>query len=147
MSSSDELKQFNQALIAEFRANAGKVKGWQSLLLLTTLGARSNQPHTTPLVYSLDGGRIIVVAAAFGAPKHPAWYHNLLAHPDVIVELNGERYRMRAVVAVGQERERLFHQHSQQVPVVVEYQAMTTRRLPVVILEPIDRGPLTGAGG
>lgn len=137
MPSLDELKQFNQSLIPEFRANAGQVDGWESLLLLTTLGARTNQPHTTPLVYSTDGEHIIVVAAAVGAPKHPAWYHNLLAHPDVIVELGSERYPMHAVIAEGQEHERLFHQHARQVPVILEYQAMTTRRLPIVVLERI----------
>ena len=135
MPSPDELKQFNQTLIAEFRRNAGKVSGWDSLLLLTTLGAKSNQPHTTPLVYSTDGDRLIIVAAAIGSPKHPAWYHNLLAHPSVIVELGGERCRMFAIVAKGKERERLFNQHAQQVPVIVEYQEVAGRQLPIVILE------------
>jgi deazaflavin-dependent oxidoreductase (nitroreductase family) len=138
MPSPDEFKQFNRPLIAEFRANAGKVNGWHSLLLLTTVGAKSSQPHTTPLVYSTDGDRIIIVAAARGAPKHPDWYHNLLAHPEVTVELDGESQRMRAVVAEGQEYERLFIQHAEQVPAVVEYQGKTARRIPIVILEQID---------
>jgi deazaflavin-dependent oxidoreductase (nitroreductase family) len=133
----DELKKFNQSLIAEFRANAGQVIGWDSLLLITTLGAKSNQPHTTPLRYSTDGEQLIVVAAAVGAPKPPAWYDNLLPHPDVIVEVGGERYPMHAVIAEGQERERLFRQHTQQVPASLEYQAMTTRQFPIVILERI----------
>jgi deazaflavin-dependent oxidoreductase (nitroreductase family) len=133
--SDDELKQFNRTLIEEFRAHEGQVSGWHSLLLLTTIGARSGQPHTTPLVYSTDGDRIILIAAYVGAPRHPAWYHNLLAHPEVTVELSGERLRMRAVVAEGHERERLFNQHAEQFAVVVEYQGMTARRLPVVVLE------------
>lgn len=133
----EELKQFNQTLISEFRANAGKVSGWDSLLLLTSLGAKSNKPHTTPLTYSTDGDRLIVVAAAVGSPKHPAWYHNLLAHPNVIVELNGEQYRMHAVIAEGKERERLFNQHAKLVPVNLEYQEIAGRQLPVVILEPV----------
>ena len=135
MSSTDEPKQFNQALIAGFRANGGTVDGWPPLLLLTTIGAKHGQPHTTPLLYSTDGDRIIVIAADSGAPKHPAWYHNLVADPEVTVELGCERWRMRAVVAEGKERERLFKQHAEQAPWLVEFQAKTTRQIPVVILE------------
>ena len=135
MPSDDELKQFNQPLIAEFRANGGQVSGWHSLLLLTTIGAKSGQPHTTPLGYSTDGDRIILIGAYVGVPKHPAWYHNLLANPEVMVELGSERFRMRAVVAEGKERERLFNQHAEQFPVIVEYQEKASRRLPVVVLE------------
>jgi len=136
MPSPEELKHFNETLITEFRLNGGKVSGWHPLILLTTLGAKSNQPHTTPLGYSTDGDRLIIVGAAVGSPKHPAWYHNLLAHPNVAVELNGEQYRMRAVVAEGQERQRLFNQHAKQIPQIVEYQEVAARQLPVIILEP-----------
>ena len=73
MRNADELKPFNLSLIAEFRANAGQVSGCHSLLL-TTLGAKSNKPHTTPLTYSTDVDRLIVVVAAVGSPKHPTWY-------------------------------------------------------------------------
>jgi deazaflavin-dependent oxidoreductase (nitroreductase family) len=138
MPTADEFKQFNRPLIEEFRANAGKVSGWESLLLLNTVGAKSGKPHTTPLVHSVDGDRIIVVAAAAGSPKHPAWYHNLLAQPLVTVELNGETHRMRAVVADGEEYERIFMQHTAQFPGVAEYQEKTARRLPIIILERID---------
>jgi len=137
MPTPDELKQFNQNLITEFRTNGGIVKGWDSLLLLTTLGAKSNQPHTTPLGYSIDGDRLIIVAAAVGSPKHPAWYHNLVAHPNVTVEFQEDKYRMRAVVAEGKERERLFNQHVKLSPATLEYQEMVSRQFPVVILEPI----------
>jgi len=137
MPTPDELKQFNQNLITEFRTNGGIVKGWDSLLLLTTLGAKSNQPHTTPLGYSIDGDRLIIVAAAVGSPKHPAWYHNLVAHPNVTVEFQEDKYRMRAVVAEGKERERLFNQHVKLSPATLEYQEMVSRQFPLVILEPI----------
>jgi deazaflavin-dependent oxidoreductase (nitroreductase family) len=146
MPSPEELKQFNQTLIAEFRRNGGKLSGWHPLLLLTTLGAKSNKPHTTPLGYSTDGDRLIIVGAAVGSPKHPAWYHNLLAHPNVIVERDGEQYRMRAVIAEGQERERLFNQHAEQIREVVEYQEIAARRLPVVILEPVFQESTWAAG-
>ena len=138
MPSPDEFKQFNRPLIAEFRANAGKIDDWDHLLLLTTVGAKSSQPHTAPLVYSTDGDRIIIVAAASGGPRHPDWYHNLLAHPEVTVELDDTSQRWRAVVAEGQEYERLFRQHTEQVPDIVEFQEMTTRRIPIIILEQID---------
>jgi deazaflavin-dependent oxidoreductase (nitroreductase family) len=141
MTTTSELKQFNQALIAEFRANGGKVSGWHALLLLTTIGAKRGQPHTTPLVYSIDGDRIIVIAAHLGAPTHPAWYHNLVVTPEVTVELGDERFRMRAIVAEGQERERLFNQHAEHVPAIVAYQGKTTRQIPVVVLERANRGP------
>ena len=138
MTSDDELKQFNQSLIAEFRAKHGQVDGWSSLLLLTTIGAKTGQPHTTPLTYSTDSDHIILIGAYLGAPKHPAWYHNLLANPAVIVELGSERLRMHAVIAEGKERERLFNQHAAQVPVSVEYQEKASRLLPVVILERVS---------
>jgi deazaflavin-dependent oxidoreductase (nitroreductase family) len=137
MPNPEELKQFNQTLIAEFRMNGGKLSGWHPLLLLTTLGAKSNKPHITPLGYSVDGDHLIIVGAAVGSPRHPAWYYNLLTHPDVLVELNGEQYSMHAVVAEEPERERLFNQHAKQIPKVVEYQEMAGRQLPVVILEAI----------
>lgn len=117
------------------------MNGWDSLLLLTTLGAKSNQPHTTPLGYSINSDRLIIVAAALGLPKHPAWYYNLVAHPNVIVELHGDKYRMHAVVAEGKERERLFNQHVKQSPATLEYQEMVNRQFPVVILEPIAGEP------
>jgi len=135
MPSDDELKQFNQSLITEFRAKQGQVEGWSSLLLLTTIGAKSGRPHTTPLTYTTDGDHIVLIGAYLGAPKHPAWYYNLLANSEVIVELGGERLRMRALIAEGKERERLFNQHAKQVPACVEYQEKTSRRLPVVVLE------------
>ncbi len=113
--SDDELKQFNVGLVAAFRANGGEVRGWHPLLLLTTVGAKSGQPHTTPLAYRTDGERLLVFAADQGAPRHPAWYHNLAANPAVTVELGRERLPMRAVIATGEERERLFRQYASPV--------------------------------
>lgn len=138
MPTADEFRKFNQSVIEEFRANEGKVNGWSSLLLLTSTGAKSKQPRTTPLVYSVDGDRIIVVAAAAGAENHPAWYYNLIAHPVAAAELQGETQRVQAFIASGDEYDRLFKQHTAQFPVVIEYQEKTTRRIPIFILEPID---------
>ena len=135
MTDTSEIKQFNRALITEFRTHGGEVNGWHSLLLLTTISAKSGQPHTTPLSYTTDGDRVIVVAAYLGAPKHPHWYNNLVDNPEVMVELGDQHFRMRAVVPVGKERERLFSQHAEKVPEIVEFQKKTTRQIPVVVLE------------
>src|SRR6476660_530829 len=103
-------RAFNRNLIAEFRANGGKVSSIPSngrLFLLTTIGARSGQPHTVPLGFARDGDRLLTIASDNGAPKAPAWYHNLVANPEVTVEVGAERYQARAIVAEGAERERL----------------------------------------
>jgi deazaflavin-dependent oxidoreductase (nitroreductase family) len=130
---------FNQTLIAEFRANGGQILtgpfAGRSLLLLTTRGARSGQPRTSPLAYLADGERLVVIASKAGAPTNPDWYHNLVANPEVTVELGSERYQARAVVAEGAERERLFAQVAAQMPGFAAYQEKTTRQLPVVVLE------------
>ena len=103
---------FNRQIIEEFRANGGRVGGpfeGGRLLLLTTVGARSGAPHTTPLGYLPDsGGRVLVIASAAGAPKHPAWFHNLVAHPRVTVEAGAFTYEAQAIVLEGAERDRAF---------------------------------------
>lgn len=131
----------NRELIAEFRAKGGKVDGrfaGRPLLLLTTTGARSGQPRTTPLVYSTDGDRLVVIASKGGAPTNPDWYHNLVANPVTTVEVGAERFRARATVAAGVERERLFDQQAAQMPFFAEYQRKVARRIPVVVLERLD---------
>src|SRR4029434_259592 len=89
-----ELHDFNQRVISEFRANQGKVSGQLAnmpVLLLTMAGARSGRTITKPLVYTTDGNRLVVIASFAGAPKHPAWYHNLLANPEATVEVGNEQ--------------------------------------------------------
>jgi deazaflavin-dependent oxidoreductase (nitroreductase family) len=134
----DEHKSFNDNLIAEFRANGGKVSGMFAgapLLLLTTIGARSGQPRVAPLAYTADNGKIVIIASKGGAPTNPDWYHNLLANPDVTVELGTETFPARASVPEGAERQRLFDQMVAQMPGFGEYQKNTTRQIPVVVLE------------
>jgi deazaflavin-dependent oxidoreductase (nitroreductase family) len=135
-----EANDFNTTLIDEFRANDGKVgggfEGWP-LLLLTTTGAKSGLARTSPVVFSTDDGRRVIIASKAGAPHHPHWYLNLVANPEVTVEVPGETYQARAVVAEGAERDRLYQQQAEQMPNFAEYAEKTTREIPVVVLEPI----------
>jgi deazaflavin-dependent oxidoreductase (nitroreductase family) len=133
-----EYNNFNQKIIEEFRANAGKVGGpfeGGNMLLLTTTGAKSGQPRISPLAYSTDGDHIIVIASKGGAPTNPDWFHNLVANPVVTVERGTETFQARATVPEAIERDRLFEQVSAQMPGFAEYQRNTTRKIPVVVLE------------
>ncbi|RST15173.1 nitroreductase family deazaflavin-dependent oxidoreductase [Streptomyces sp. WAC05374] len=135
---------FNQPVIEEFRANHGRVGGWfegARLLLLTTTGARSGKPHTTPVGYLPDGDRVLVIASAAGAPKHPAWYHNLLANPRVTVESGVFTYEADATVLRGEERDRAFARAVESDPGWAEYQAKTDRVIPVVALTEVPGPP------
>ncbi|MFC5145795.1 nitroreductase/quinone reductase family protein [Streptomyces aureoversilis] len=139
---------FNQSVIDEFRANGGKVGGpfeGGDLLLLTTTGARSGVERTTPLGYVRHGGLLMVVGSDLGAPRHPDWYHNLLAHPVVRVEIGTERYEAVAVPAEGERRDRLFAHVVNAEPGYGAYQEKTTRILPVVVLERAAADAGTGA--
>lgn len=130
---------FTNALVADFRANRGKVTSGpflgRNLLLLTTTGARSGERRLAPLVYTRDGDRIVVVASKGGAPTNPAWYVNLLANPVVTVELGGETFEARASVTGGEERDRLYAAHAAEHPAFVEYPKKTTRVIPVIHLD------------
>ena len=131
-----DMKEFNRRVITDFRANNGKVGGQMEnmpLLLVTMTGAKSGRTITLPLVYSTDGDRIVVIASYAGAPKNPSWYHNLVAHPVVTVELGGEKYQARATVITGAERDRLFKQQADLLPIFNDYQEKTTRRIPVFV--------------
>ena len=133
--------EFNQQLIAEYRATGGRVTGQFAgapLLLLTTTGARSGHSRTTPVAYTADGDRLVIIAANGGAPTHPDWYHNLVANPEVTVELGTARFQARAIVPEGQERDRLFEQTAAQLPGFAAYHRNTTRPIPVVLLERVS---------
>ncbi|WP_158892649.1 nitroreductase/quinone reductase family protein [Amycolatopsis anabasis] len=136
---------FNQQIIDEFRANAGRVGGpfeGGRLLLLTTTGARSGAEHTTPLGFLPDGGeQVLVIASAGGGPKNPDWFHNLVAHPRVKVEDGVFTYEAEAVVLAGAERDRAFARAAEADPGWADYQAKTTRVIPVVALKQVAGGP------
>jgi len=135
---------FNQQIIDEFRANRGRVGGYfegARLLLLTTTGARTGTPHTTPVGYLPDGGdRVLVIASAAGSARHPDWFHNLVAHPQVTVESGVFTYEARAVVLTGEERDRLFARAVEADPGWAAYQEKTDRIIPVVALHSVARG-------
>ena len=137
---------FNQQVIDEFRANKGRLTGYFAaarLLLLTTVGARTGAPHTTPVGYLPDGGdRVLVIASAGGAERHPHWYRNLLAHPQVTVESGAFTYSARAVVLTGEERERAWARAVETAAGWAASQRQTARTIPVVALHAIpDGGP------
>ncbi|GAA2367965.1 nitroreductase/quinone reductase family protein [Nonomuraea africana] len=137
--------EFNQQIIEEFRANRGQVGGYfegARLLLLTTTGARSGARHTTPLGYLPDGGeQVLVIASAGGAARHPDWFHNIVANPRVRVENGVFTYDAQAVVLEGEEREQAFARAVEADPGWADYQAKTTRLIPVVALREIPSGP------
>ncbi|MFC5801371.1 nitroreductase/quinone reductase family protein [Streptomyces formicae] len=136
---------FNQQIIDEFRANGGSVGGpfeGGRLLLLTTTGARSGARHTTPLAYLPDGaGRVLVIASAGGAPKHPDWFRNLVARPRATVEAGVFTYEAEAVVLEGAERDAAFARAVEGNPGWADYQARTERVIPVVALDEIPGPP------
>ncbi|GAA1670548.1 nitroreductase/quinone reductase family protein [Fodinicola feengrottensis] len=112
------------------------------MLLLTTTGARSGAKRTTPLVYLPDGGeRILVIGSAGGAPRHPAWFHNLVAHPRATVENGVFTYQAAATVLEGAERDQIFTRAAQANPGWADYQAKTSRVIPVIALKPVSAGP------
>jgi deazaflavin-dependent oxidoreductase (nitroreductase family) len=130
---------FNAQIIAEFRANRGRVGGrfeGATLLLLHTTGAKSGTPRTNPVAYLADGGRYVVFASKAGAPTDPGWYHNLRAHPDVSIEVEDRTIEVTASEVTGSERDRLYDRQTERSPQFADYQAKTERVIPVIALTP-----------
>jgi deazaflavin-dependent oxidoreductase (nitroreductase family) len=126
-----------ERVVAEFRANAGKVGGFHQgmpLLLLTTRGARTGQRRATPLTYLPDGDRYVVAAAAGGATAHPAWYHNLAASAEATVEVGEEVFEATVTVAAGGERSALYQRCADAYPQLLHYQSLTSREVPIVVI-------------
>lgn len=127
---------FNQQVIAEFRANGGKVGGnfeGRPMVLLTTTGAKSGEQRTTPVMYRAEGDAIYVFASMAGAPTSPAWYHNMVANPRITVEVGTEQYEAIATPVFDRaERDRIYAAQAAQYPNFAEYEAKTTRVIPVV---------------
>ncbi len=131
----------NQGIIEEFRANEGKVGGHfagRTLLLLHTVGAKSGQERINPVAYVKDGDRFVIIASKGGAPTNPDWYYNILAHPLVTIEVGTEQFRVRAAVTSEPERTRLYDKMVEMMPGFAEYREKTTRVIPVITLTPMN---------
>ena len=135
------MSDWNQKIIDEFRANDGKVGGQfegAPLLLLHTTGAKSGEERVHPMMYQeLDSG-VAVFASKAGADTNPAWFHNVIAHPDVTAEIGPETHAFRAHVAEPAEREPIWTRQEAAYPGFADYETKTDRVIPVVVLEPAD---------
>jgi deazaflavin-dependent oxidoreductase (nitroreductase family) len=129
----------NTRIIEEFRANGGKVgppfEG-RPMLLLHTKGRKTGQPRINPLVYLADGDRFVIIASKGGAPRDPQWYRNLVANPDVEIEVDTRTIPVKAVVVTGPERDELYARQAVVMPAFAEYQRRAGRVIPVIALEP-----------
>lgn len=126
--------------IGEFRAHHGKVGGpfaGSPLLLLHTWGARTGLERVNPMMYLADGARFLVFASKAGSDRNPDWYYNLLAHPDVTVEVGDERFEVTATELRGAERDRTFAVQADRYPGFAAYQRKTRRVIPVLALTPV----------
>lgn len=134
-----DINSWNSKIIDEFRANDGKVGGQFEgvpFLLLHTTGARSGKERINPIVYQELDGSIAVFASKAGADTHPDWFHNITADSAVTVELGTSTGSYRARVATGAERETIWSKQKNDYPGFAEYEAKTSREIPVVILDP-----------
>jgi deazaflavin-dependent oxidoreductase (nitroreductase family) len=130
---------WNQKIIDEFRQNAGHVGGpfeGVPILLLHHKGAKSGVERINPLAYRADGDNLVVFGSKGGAPTNPDWVHNLRANPDARVEVGQETVGVRARVAEGDERERIWTLQKKEFPGFADYESRTSRQIPVIILEP-----------
>ncbi|HET6690850.1 MAG TPA: nitroreductase/quinone reductase family protein [Miltoncostaeaceae bacterium] len=127
---------WNAAVIDEFRANGGRVEEFadRPLVILHTTGAKSGEERLNPLMHLVEDGGIVVFASRAGEDKHPDWYHNVRADPQVEVELGDRTVRARAVEVTGEERDRLYAEMKAKYPQFADYEAATSRVIPVVRL-------------
>ncbi|GLY35296.1 hypothetical protein Amsp01_013200 [Amycolatopsis sp. NBRC 101858] len=139
MTTPADMNDFNTQVVEEFRANEGKVGNYfegKNVLLLTTIGAKSGQARLSPLVYTRDGDKFVVAASMGGAPKNPAWFHNLVANPKVTLEVGTETFEATATVVEDRaERDRLYAGMVAHAEGFAEYETKTTRLIPIVVFE------------
>ena len=135
---------WNDRIIADIREHGGRATTPpfqnSNLLILTSTGATSGRPRSTPLGYTRDGDRYVVVGSNSGGPVNPVWLSNIRTAPEVTVEAAGETFRARATITTGAERRRLLDAHQTAIPIFKRYEDMTERELPVVVLERIAEG-------
>jgi len=132
---------FNRRLIEDMRGHGGRPTSGpfvsRHVLILTTVGSKTGKTRETPLAYTRDGAAYVIVASKGGAPTHPAWFHNLVANPEVTVEVLGDRFMAIAHVADGDEYERLYKSHADELPTFWDYRRKTSRKIPVIALRRI----------
>ena len=132
----DDDNLFGQEHVRVYRQTGGK-RGYNwrgtTILLLTTMGRKSGEQRTTPLIHRADGERWVVIASKGGAPDHPAWYKNLEADPEATIEVKDEQIPVRASTADGEERSRLWKLMTEHWPAYDDYQKKTSRQIPVVV--------------
>lgn len=130
----------NAGIIAEFRANQGEVVAPYDdpppMLLIHTIGARSGKEHVVPMRGIPEGESFFIFGSAHGSERNPDWYHNLIAHPDVVIELGTKTVQVKAVEVVGEERDRVFGRQAARFPIFDEYQQRLARTIPVIRLDP-----------
>jgi deazaflavin-dependent oxidoreductase (nitroreductase family) len=134
---SDEMNDMNRQVMAEFRANGGKVGGYfegAPMIIVHHTGAKSGRAYETPLVYQPDGHNFVIFASYAGAPSNPAWFVNLMANPDTVVEVGTDTLPVTATEVTGAERDAIYAAQAERMPNFAEYQAKTTRVIPVVRL-------------
>lgn len=135
-----EFDEWNQKIIEEFWANGGKVGGQfegAPMLIMHTTGAKSGKERVIPVMYQPVGDDMAVFASKAGAPSNPDWYHNLVAHPDVTIEVGSDTAAVRARVTKDDKRESIWTRQKELYPQFAGYEAATTREIPVIILEPV----------
>jgi deazaflavin-dependent oxidoreductase (nitroreductase family) len=130
-----DFRETNRRVIEQFRAG-GEIEGMHRdrLVLLTTTGARTGAPHTTPVMFQRDGDRVLVIAANAGSPVDPDWYRNLVRQPRVTVEIGDETYQAVAAVLTGEERERRWARLKEDYPFFASYEQTAGRTIPVIAL-------------
>jgi deazaflavin-dependent oxidoreductase (nitroreductase family) len=131
----------NRPVIERLRGGGKGRGGDREMVILNTIGAKSGRPHTVPVMFLRDGDRYVVFASIGGAPRNPAWYHNLIAHPDLTIEVGGERIEVRAVELTGAERDEIYARQVRAHPFFAGFQKKTKRVIPVVALVPRSNAP------
>jgi deazaflavin-dependent oxidoreductase (nitroreductase family) len=135
---SDEMNDFNQQVIDDFRANGGECGGpfaGVPMVIVHHTGAKSGIVRHAPLTYLPDGDDVVIFASKGGDPTNPDWYHNLIANPDTVIELGTDLVDVHVREATGTERDELFERQKVAMPPFVGYEAATTRVIPVLVLE------------
>jgi deazaflavin-dependent oxidoreductase (nitroreductase family) len=133
------MADFNEMLIEDLRAHGGQATSGpfvgRPMIIITTTGAKTGKPRTTPLVYTRHGDGYVIVASKGGSDTDPAWYRNILANPSVTVEVDGQTFRAHARVTDEAERQQLYERHADVHPSFHDYVKKTSRVIPVIVLE------------